>query len=70
MSDSHKIRVQLCLDVQAFGKELSSVGVDIEALKASATTAFAAAWSAFASFCTFPCFSPSAVLTPSSRFSR
>ena len=28
MSDSQKICVQLCLDVQAFASELSKVGID------------------------------------------
>ena len=32
VSDSHKIRMQLCLDVAAFGAELSAVGVEAESL--------------------------------------
>ena len=32
VSDSHKISVQLCLDVQAFGRELATVGVEAWAM--------------------------------------
>ena len=34
MSDSHKIAVQLCLDVAAFAHELRGVGVEPGALEA------------------------------------
>ena len=37
VTDSHKICVQLCLDVQAYASELQAVGVSAAALKAFAT---------------------------------